>query len=337
MNHWYSIKGPLWREWRVNRRIILLFLVVLHFDILFNVLFQQLFKAIALLFRYRYDMEPFDEWHQNVLNFYTGQGSNYSSFIVVAVIAAIGFGTFLISRDRLGVLPAYCAVPISRSQIFLSKYVTGIGAILGGVALYYVVTVILGLLTGADWSYTELTFRFILIMCVLIGIFSLCILAATVTGHPLASSIVATVLLLAPNYLSSWTKLMMGKSLSNLMDHLNLFYYLSDRFHLETGYSLFLICGSILLMSLITIYLSLNLFRHNQMEMNGEVFVLSSGMAMIRWIVSIFLALQLTGMILHGSSSSWGLILFIDIILTLILWFLFPGVTTFIKIKMKKA
>jgi hypothetical protein len=298
----------------------------LHLDIIINLILQQLFIWTAGFFKMDYAISPVKEWHRHVASIISGQGIASSSLTLVAVISAIGFGTVLITRERLGAFQAYIATPVTRLQIALAKYVIGLGTVLGAVTLYYVITIILGSITDANWSFVVLTRWFILLQCVLTCIFSTCFLASSFTGHLLSSFSFAFILIYAPFYISNWMELMFPKviELRQLFDYMFLLFYFGKDINSLDTLSLLRICLVLICFSVIAFKTSVKIFERNQMEKNGKMFVINGGTEFIRVVLSVFLALQLTGMIFHGSKLHVGMIALFDLIVMVFIWVIFP-------------
>ncbi|MGZ4107991.1 MAG: ABC transporter permease subunit, partial [Tumebacillaceae bacterium] len=143
MNLFPLHKGLLWKEWRQNRGVFWLGLIILSFPVI----------GFTLLNLCDDHLHPMSAGYEVLLS----KGLidfEYNIFFTFTAIGVVGIGVFLLAQERtfVNTLDFLVATPVSRREILNAKFVTGLKmiVILLGVNLAFVL--VMTLLFGSDDS-----------------------------------------------------------------------------------------------------------------------------------------------------------------------------------------
>lgn len=189
--------GLLWKEWKENRLIFLLALVIMTWDTIWSPLLEMLTKGdvIFRLSNWGHDL--------NCLVYYSIYHSYDIMFLDYGMWVCLLLGVYILSRERRGSLEYLVTTPVTRQEIITAKFLTGMTAILG-IVLIEAAVMAWG---GSHLAYTDYGIKDIgkwvfFTYPTLLAMFSIGLLAASLAGSIISSGFIAFFILILPALLN---------------------------------------------------------------------------------------------------------------------------------------
>lgn len=290
-------KTLLWKEWK-NSSILfgVLFFYVAYFTV---------FQLIAAIIDAKVHNTGGFYGYNSLTDLLFYLGGNEFFFIVITVVLAARMIGGERSRDTFNFL---LAMPCSRKEIILNKFVVGLSEVLGAFGINaLIMTVLVWFNSSIDFSFSaaDIWNWALLNIFVLAVVFAFTMLISTISGTMFGSALLSMIFLFFP--LGIWGLIYMNLdywlptyrytfgSFEDIAVLLTIPFYLLDPVKI-TGHSYLVF--AILVVGLY--YLTVYLFAKNQMENNGEVLIFDKLEGFFKLGVTVCFAL-LGGMVIIHS------------------------------------
>jgi ABC-type transport system involved in multi-copper enzyme maturation permease subunit len=314
----YWNRALAWKEWRQNNSKIWVLGVFMSGTPIIGTVFFFIFRAIAIHFSY--DNPIFynpAHWSANIaqmLNF--PEGTSMGTF---AVLVALGLGALGIAQERPeNTLEFLVTTPVSRREIAATKFLVGIGGLLGIMAVNFLFISGMALILPANYTIMDAFTWFVLETVVLLALFGLGFLVAVVTGNILGSLLGALIVPFCPVaitgtlwYLSETigvfprgTEHAAFTIFTNIGQYLTLPHYIIN-YHDFVLQAAFLV-PALLLATLLFFFISIALFERNPLERSGQLLVFGDTRKVIRVVVSLIFAVIVTSAVAESFTTLRG-------------------------------
>jgi acetoin utilization transport system permease protein len=271
----------LWlRNWKQSKYVVIAFWIAMFYTLPFHYL-NKLWNAIYAATRYNQAIE--------YMNYFRAVEVSFAGTFILVVLAGV-----LIGRERTNKANDFhLSLPVSRKDIFLSKWIFGVSNIIAALTLNVFILVVLIQTTMIDMYERAnhwLTF-YVIAAVVFIAIFSLALFIGTITGHivsQLVLSFVSLILVQGVTILTERAYLIIFNQFSYfrandvyrfIVDSFTLPYILMDYEASYSDYNGFYVHGraedfSLLIpavcLIIITIFLGMMLYARTKSENNGK-------------------------------------------------------------------
>lgn len=189
--------GLMWKEWKENRLIFLLALVVMSWDTIWSPLLELLIREDTKYQLYTWGHDLNCLVYHNIYHNYDIMFLNYGMWVCLLL------GVYILSRERRGSLEYLVTTPVSRQEIIIAKFLTGLIAILGIVLVEAAVMAWGGShLAEADYGIKEIGKWVFFTYPTLLAMFSIGLLAAALAGSIISSGFIALFILILPTLLN---------------------------------------------------------------------------------------------------------------------------------------
>lgn len=283
-------KGLLWKEWKQNWWKCWAAFVLMSLTPIIS-------PALGYIIM-RVDPEVGGQfwsfWQETVLGMATGN-LGQSSMGMMAVWVVLGLGVLLLAQERnqnsLGFL---AAMPVSRREIVSAKFFMGMMAIIIIMLINLIFIVVLGYLLAVPQLISPALVWFAVTTSVLLAVFSLAFLAATMTGNLVASLVGAIALVFGPQVIMallfnllasfgvfSWEGRAIADLLLELGRNLTASEYIKSY---KYGQTSLVVVPAMLAVAGASFTLAVKAFANNHLERDGQVLMLGNSLK-ITWIV----------------------------------------------------
>ena len=187
-------RGLLWKEWKQHWWKCWAAFVLMSTTPIISPAFGYIISRFDPSVSHQF----FSVWLKTFLQI-AGGDAGRSSLGMMAVWVVLGLGVVLLGEERNQKSLEYLtAMPVSRREIVSAKYLLGAIAIVVIILVNMIVISAAGFLTPGPQLYPAILVWFAVTTSVLLAVFSVAFLAATITGNLVASPIGAITLLSGP-------------------------------------------------------------------------------------------------------------------------------------------
>ncbi len=291
-------KGLLWKEWKQNWWKCWAVFVLMSMTPIIS-------PALGYIIM-RVDPEVGGQfwsfWLETVLKMVT-VNPGQTSMGMMAVWVALGLAILLLAQERnQNSLDFLVAMPVSRREIVSAKFLIGMMAITIIMLINLIFIVVLGCLMAVPQLIFPALAWFAVTTAVLLAVFSLAFLAATITGNLVASLVGAIVLVFGPKLLLALLYGLLasfgvfgwgGGGIADLLLELGRNLTVSEYIRTYTyGQTSLAVIPVMLAVGGASFILAMKAFVNNHLERDGQILVVGNSFK-ITWIV-----LSLTGAML---------------------------------------
>lgn len=283
----------LWKDWKNSMAMILL-----YFGMIFQIYPLTLLRGLAKATEHK---------RQSALAYIVYRfGRPPSGLTLIVVMSVVLLGSLLLGEERKrSTYNLLLAMPFSRKQIFISKYILGVGSV---IAVYLINGLLLAIILASNselrtfLSAQRISSWVLSQMVIMVTILSFTFVFAAMTGTIAASTVLTGIFLIFPEGFVELIQINLGR----IYGYFYVYDILSPYGHFSRAITLVsyaadnhlvlqrwpLLLGASALMAV----LALKIFEANPMEKNGEVLVIETVKPLFRIGVPLCFMLLIGGL-----------------------------------------